>query len=901
MLAAVRSAVLAAVLVLVSSPVPGAELDLRVAHFEPPETLPVAAETVLEVMLENTGETPWDPEAGYAVAVHILGEDGEPLLWDGPRTELPFVVHPGQRVRLAARAATPSVTGPARLQWDVVQEGVRWLSGVSATPPPAYPVRLVQTHAFTVVAAASPGWPQTGDTLGLEVTVRNDGVLAWRPGQGFALAAHWRDPERERTLWEGERTDVRTVVPPGGLVTLEGRARVPDAPGRWLLQWDMVQEGVCWFSRRQLQAPPEFVVVVLPPQSEAWPAWGAAILVLALAVAGRRGWWPLRRWRGGELLWLVLVPLAAIATVVAARPAAHVISAVLLAALAAALGCLAGWWRRVAAVVVGTGVFWLILADRLYLRFFGDLPSLGSIGAAGQAGRLGESVGHLVGPADLALLAVVPTLWAVAVLGGPVRGRPLWPWWVSLPALLAAGCAIEVAASRPEAAQVFRRAALAESVGVPAAHLLDLRHHVVAALTPPLSPAARGELVRWFQARRDQRVGAGPHFAVAEGLNLVMIEAESLQHFVVGLEIGGDEVTPTLNRWARQGVWFTRITDQTGHGRSSDAELLTQTSLLPRSDGAAAFLDADNRFTSLAGELAARGYATLSAVPFDRTFWNRQHTHPAYGYERNLFAEDFEPGHEIGWGLDDREFAAQMGARIEVLPEPFAVWMLTLSLHHPFSGFPDELQELDVGVWEGMPVGEYLHTMRYLDRAVADLEGLLEEAGLLQRTVIAVWGDHDAGFVWRPEVAELMGVTPDAAGWYRSQRIPLVIRAPSALGLSARSDRPGGHVDVAPTLAALFGIDPGPLAWMGRNLLAAGATDPVVGEYGCWMTEDLLFLQGRGDLVSGECLGLPGLRPRPLDACAAGFQTARTRTMVADEVLRHDLQAEITAALGGAR
>ncbi len=90
--------------------------------------------------------------------------------------------------------------------------------------------------------------------------------------------------------------------------------------------------------------------------------------------------------------------------------------------------------------------------------------------------------------------------------------------------------------------------------------------------------------------------------------NLVMIQVESLQGFVIGLEIGGREVTPFLNRWARESLWFSNITDQTRHGRSSDAELATQASLLPRTGGAAAFRYGSNDFIGLAEVLARSGY-----------------------------------------------------------------------------------------------------------------------------------------------------------------------------------------------------------------------------------------------------------------------------------------------------
>ena len=76
-----------------------------------------------------------------------------------------------------------------------------------------------------------------------------------------------------------------------------------------------------------------------------------------------------------------------------------------------------------------------------------------------------------------------------------------------------------------------------------------------------------------------------------------MVQVESLQAFVIGLEIGGREVTPFLNRWSDEALWFSNVTDQTGQGRSSDSELATQVSMLPLAGGAAAFRFAANDFT----------------------------------------------------------------------------------------------------------------------------------------------------------------------------------------------------------------------------------------------------------------------------------------------------------------
>jgi phosphoglycerol transferase MdoB-like AlkP superfamily enzyme len=442
--------------------------------------------------------------------------------------------------------------------------------------------------------------------------------------------------------------------------------------------------------------------------------------------------------------------------------------------------------------------------------------------------------------------------------------------------------------------QVFRRVLVAREVGVLNLHAVDLGGWAVRSLTAQeLGPERYDAVVGWFRDRAPLRAGVGPSFGAAAGGNLIMIQVESLQGFVIGLEVEGQEITPFLNRWAEEALWFSNVTDQTAEGRSSDSELATQVSLLPFSGGAAAFLRAGNDFTGLAEILTGRGYTTLSAVPYDGSFWNRRATHRAYGYAESLFVEDFAPGESVGWGLSDRDFLDQAGRRLAGIHRPFAAYLLTLSLHHPFEGFPKNLEVLDVGRWAGTPFGNFLHTMHFFDTSLASFMDQLERSGLAGSTVVAVWGDHDAGFPWRPEIASAMGASHDPEGWYLSQEVPLFIRVPGALDLHGERETVAGHVDVAPTLLALLGIDPAPYAFVGRNLLGLPGDPPVVGEYGCWRDDQLLFLQGDGSLGDGACIDLATTMRVPAESCAKGFSAARTEVEVSEAVLEHDLQGRI--------
>src|SRR6185503_7496939 len=119
--------------------------------------------------------------------------------------------------------------------------------------------------------------------------------------------------------------------------------------------------------------------------------------------------------------------------------------------------------------------------------------------------------------------------------------------------------------------------------------------------------------------------------------------------FAVDFTTAKQEVMPHLQRWVRDSIRFTNVTDQTSEGRTSDAEFATMTSLLPLDHGAVAFRYPGNHYVALPSVLREHGYHTLSAVAFEPGFWNRQVMHPAYGFDKSLFESDFQMTEQIGW------------------------------------------------------------------------------------------------------------------------------------------------------------------------------------------------------------------------------------------------------------
>jgi phosphoglycerol transferase MdoB-like AlkP superfamily enzyme len=865
------------------------------------DALPAGEQITVEVVLRNTGSEPWGDDNGWAVAAHWWTTDGSIVTWEGPRTPIRRVVAPGDTLRMGAVVETPREPGGYLVGWDIVHEGVLWVSRVAGAEPSRFGVTVAATHAATL-RAESPRLIVADTRRSVRVAAVNDGTLTWTGDAGIAIAAHWLDRSGEPAVWEGRRTTVPRPVPQGDGVVVDAVVDAPTSPGVYRLQWDMVHDGVCWFSERDPSMPEPTTVIVVPrlPATAAW----LVVVVVAAWLATRRSDDDGGVAAVGDVLWWLPAVAVKEWTVLAEtgqapEPAGTLIAvggaAVLLLPVVAA----PTRWRPWIVWAAGAVVSLVLWADALHLRFFGELVSVSAVRSVGQLDEVVASVASLARWRDLLLfadlVAVVPVIRRAAA-----GGRPRW--WAALPVTCAVAlAAVPAARLMTEDAgalrQVFRSTILAREIGVLDTHVLDAARTAWRSLTVRSEdPAATAEAEGYLRSTASIRAAVGPHAGVARDANLVMIQVESLQEFVIGLEVEGQEVTPFLNRWADTGLHFTEITDQTAQGRSSDAELATQVSLLPPASGAASFRYVDNDFVGLADVLADRGYSTVSAVAYDGGFWNRRQLHPAFGYAESLFVDAFVPGPVVGWGLNDGDFLHQMRTRIAALPRPFAAWLITLSLHHPFDGFPERFAELDVGAWTGTPLGNYLQTMRFLDRSLEALVTGLDEDGTGHETVVVVWGDHDAGFEWTARFADLIGQPHDAAGWYRSQRVPLLVRAPLAAGLTGVEDRPGGHVDVAPTVLALLGVDPAPLPFLGRNLLGRAGDEPVLGEYGCWSTRDLLYLVGGPALADGRCFERATLRPLPVERCADGSERAARRVGVSRTILEHDLQSRLADA-----
>src|ERR1700733_9257585 len=82
------------------------------------------------IEFENTGTVQW--RNGIRIGYHWLDERGNPIVWDGQRTEIPHLA-PGERGTGGARVRAPIPPGGYRLAFDLVAELRAWFSELGNT------------------------------------------------------------------------------------------------------------------------------------------------------------------------------------------------------------------------------------------------------------------------------------------------------------------------------------------------------------------------------------------------------------------------------------------------------------------------------------------------------------------------------------------------------------------------------------------------------------------------------------------------------------------------------------------------------------------------------------------------------------------------------------------------
>jgi len=102
------------------------------------------------------------------------------------------------------------------------------------------------------ISAEVPAQLRAGRTVAVLARLRNDGTVAWpQLPDELRLGNHWLDGRNRCVEFDCGRESIPVAVPPGTTIDLVLQVRVPTAPGTYVLELDLVHEGVTWFAQRR--------------------------------------------------------------------------------------------------------------------------------------------------------------------------------------------------------------------------------------------------------------------------------------------------------------------------------------------------------------------------------------------------------------------------------------------------------------------------------------------------------------------------------------------------------------------------------------------------------------------------------------------------------------------------
>lgn len=560
----------------------------------------------------------------------------------------------------------------------------------------------------------------------------------------------------------------------------------------------------------------------------------------------------------------------------------------------------------------------LIYSDLVYFRYFQDFISIPVLLQAGQVSSLGDSIKSLLYWGDLQYfidqIILIPLgIFAFIKIGKMKKLSAKRPstshvktclFKLGLSAIIfALGVACTMLpiqnATKTWAKGIFVgnwwNVSLYNVTGLLGFHGYDVyryaQEHWLSKTV--LSEAEKKEVEDWFAEKKKEQAAAPKNnlFGAYKNSNIIVIQAEAFQNFVIGQKINGVEVTPNINKIMKESMYFSNFYHQTGQGRTSDADFSAHSSLHPLPTGSVFIRYPNHSYDMLPQILKDQGYSTGAYHAYDASFWNRYNMYNQMGYDRFYSKKDYTIDEPLGWSLGDASFFRQSVDYMKQNKAPFYSFLISLSSHHPYT-LPEDHQVLDMGDLKGTIFGDYIQSLHYVDDAFGKMVEQMKSEGLWDKTILLFYGDHDNSIKEKGPMEQFLGRSlTDIEFEQIHNQVPMLVHLPDGAHAGVY-DAVGGQLDMAPSLLYLLGIKPEDYYMMGNNLF----TDDkklVVFRTGAYTDGQYFFIPAAdGNLDNGSCYDLKTGKTTSAAACRTNAERAKKQLEMSDKIILNDLLAE---------
>ena len=348
-----------------------------------------------------------------------------------------------------------------------------------------------------------------------------------------------------------------------------------------------------------------------------------------------------------------------------------------------------------------------------------------------------------------------------------------------------------------------------------------------------------------------------------EGYNLILITAEGFDGYVID-----KKRTPELYKMSHNGFVFKNFYTPLWYGSTLGGEYANLTGLMPKSSGYLSMQRVGQHGNTMpfvpGNALKEKGYNVFAYHNNGYTYYDRNISRPYFGYDNftgvgNGLAYETKPGGGMLWPQSDA-FMEENTFHEYAYSEPFHVYYMTVSGHleYNFGGnaMSQKNRELVEDLYYTDTTKAYIACQLEFEIMMEELNQDLEEAGIADRTLIVICGDHVP--------YDNMEIPNELAGSYLDPTFDcykntLIIYSAS-MEQPVKVDKVCSSLDILPTVLNLMGVEYDSRMLVGRDIMSDNP-GLVIMHDGSFITDDFRYnantcevipTKGRGTVPDAE-------------------------------------------------
>lgn len=305
---------------------------------------------------------------------------------------------------------------------------------------------------------------------------------------------------------------------------------------------------------------------------------------------------------------------------------------------------------------------------------------------------------------------------------------------------------------------------------------------------------------------------------IAKDKNVIILQLESLNEYVIGKKVNGKEITPNLNKFFNENIYCSNMYNQ-GLGTTADSEFEMENSMYPLENGYVFQKYYNNKWQDIYTTLKEEeGYYTSFMHPNTSTFWNREEVYNT-GYKIDEYNDisNFPNLEHAGEFYSDEGFFKEAVNIMNNYEGKFCTTLVSVTTHIPFylegvSNLEDKvtITKEDVKNFEDETYRNYLISCNFVDYAFGQFLNELEKTGLSENSILIVYGDHGAGLSCVNDIKKLYEENEieytDFENSTKEVHIPFGMRIPG-INNNILIERSVSKIDIKPTILDLLGIN----------------------------------------------------------------------------------------------